>query len=264
MLGEAGRRSKSLSMPIVEAEAVVLRQYSLSEADRIVLFATREHGKVRAVAKGVKKPKSRLAGSLEPLTHLRAKFFLREGAELWQLRQCETIHSYLGMNPTPEQVCCYSYIGEMIAEFLEELNPNPLLFRLLLSTLAAGEARGCDEPLVRYFELWLLKLAGVLPDYGSCPACGKCVKQTGFYAQMATGQGLCRMCSGGKGLPVGPKAMEALGCFQKLSPLEFSKRGIPAPALADLGCLTRALIDWSLEKPTKSYKPLLRLWRRNE
>ncbi len=251
-------------MPIVEAEAVVLRHYSFSEADRIVLFATREHGKVRGVARGVKKPKSRLAGPLELLTHLRAKFFLREGADLWQLRQCESIHSYLGRNPTPEQVCGFSYIAEMTAEFLEELNPNPPLFRLLLSTLAAGEARGCDEPLVRYFELWLLRLAGVLPDYGSCPACGKCVKQAGFYAQMDTGQGLCEMCSGGKGLRVRPAAMEALRWSQSLSPAEFSARGIPALALTDLGILTRALIDWSLEKPAKSYAGLLRLWRGNE
>ena len=251
-------------MPIVEAEAVVLRHYSLSEADRIVLFATREHGKVRAVARGVKKPKSRLAGPLEPLTHLRAKFFLREGAELWQLRQCESIHSYLGRNPTPEQVCGFSYIAELIAGFLEELNPNPPLFRLLLCTLAAGEARGCDQALVRYFELWLLKLAGVLPDYGSCRACGKCVKQAGLYAQMDTGEGLCEVCSGGKGLRVRPAAMEALQCFQRLSPAQFSARGIPAHALTDLGVLTRTLIDWSLEKPTKSYAALLRLWRGNE
>ncbi len=250
-------------MPIIEAEAVVLRRYSLSEADRIVLFATREHGKVRAVARGVKKPKSRLAGPLELLTHLRAKFFLREGADLWRLRQCETIHAYLGRNPTPEQVYGFTYIAEMTAEFLDELNPNPSLFRLLLSTLAAGEARGCDEPLVRYFELWLLKLAGVLPDYGSCPACGRCVKQAGFYAQMDTGQGLCEVCSGGNGLRVSPAAMEALTCFQRLSPTEFSARGIPVPALTDVGLLTRTLIDWSLEKPTKSYPALLRLWRGN-
>ena len=64
-------------MPVHEAEAIVLRQYSLSDSDRIIVFITREFGKIRAVAKGVKKPKSRFAGALEPLNHIRLEFYAK-------------------------------------------------------------------------------------------------------------------------------------------------------------------------------------------
>src|SRR5512135_2632770 len=184
-------------MPILEAEAVVLRSYSLADADRIIVLATREYGKVRVVGQGVKKPKSRMAGCLEPLTHIRARFFLREGAELWRLRQCESVHSYLGSSISLEQFYGFSYVAELVHEYLEDHNPNPPLFRLLLATLAAGEQHGCSEALVRYFELWLLKLCGLLPDYRCCSSCGRSVVQTGFYAAADGCEGLCVECAGG-------------------------------------------------------------------
>jgi DNA repair protein RecO (recombination protein O) len=249
-------------MPILEAEAVVLRSYSLAEADRIVVLATREFGKVRAVGQGVKKPKSRMAGCLEPLSHIRAKFFLKEGAELWHLRQCESIHSYLGTNTSLRQFYTFSYVAELINEYLEDHNPNPQLFRLLLSTLATGEQHGCSEALVRYFELWLLKLCGLLPDYRSCSSCGKTLAQSGLYAWVEGGEGRCAGCAGGKGLRLGPGAARLLQLFQRLSPLEFLRVPDSAgPGCMDLEKLTLRLIESSLEKALKSYPPLRQIWR---
>jgi len=248
-------------MPILEAEAVVLRSYSLSDADRIVVLATREYGKVRVVGQGVKKPKSRMAGCLEPLTHIRARFFLREGAELWRLRQCESIHSYLGSSISLGQFYGFSYVAELVHEYLEDHNPNPPLFRLLLATLATGEQHGCNEALVRYFELWLLKLCGLLPDYCSCSNCGRSVVRTGFYAAAEGGDGRCDECAGGKGLRIGPAAARLLQSFQHASPLEFTGAPGFAGAAADLEKLTLRLIESSLEKTLKSYLPLRQMWR---
>ncbi len=249
-------------MPILESEAVVLRSYSLSDADRIFVLATREYGKVRVVGQGVKKPKSRMAGCLEPLTHLRARFFLREGTELWHLRQCESIHSYLGSNVSLEQFYGFSYVAELVQEYLEDHNPNPSLFRLLLSILAAGEQHGCSEALVRYFELWLLKLCGLLPDYRACSNCGKPVAQTGFYAAAEGGEGRCQECAGGRGLRVGPAAARLLQSFQHMSPPDVvAAPGFSGAACADLEKLTLRLIEWSLEKTPKSYPLLRQIWR---
>lgn len=249
-------------MPILEAEAVVLRRYSLSDADRIIVLATREYGKVRVVGQGVKKPKSRMAGCLEPLNHIRAKFFLREGAELWRLRQCENIHSYLGTNASLRQFYGFNYIAELVHEYLEDHNPNASIFRLLLSTLSAGEQAGCNEALIRYFELWLLKLCGLLPDYRSCSSCGKAVVQTGFYASAEGGEGRCTACAQGKGLKVRPAAAARLLACQHLSPLEFVKEpGFAGIIAADLEQLTQRLIEWSLERPLKSYVALRQILR---
>src|SRR5688572_7772134 len=113
-------------MPILESEAVVLRQYSLAEADRIVVFFTREFGKMRAVAQGAKRTKSRLGGCLEPLNHINLSFYLKEGADLARIRQCETIHSYLGKQPTLEQVYAFTYMAELVQEVVQDNNPNPI------------------------------------------------------------------------------------------------------------------------------------------
>lgn len=249
-------------MPILEAEAVVLRRYSLSEADRIVVLATREFGGVRVFAQGVKKPKSRMAGCLEPLNHIRARFFLREGAELWRLRQCETLHSFLGRNPSLPQLYGFSYIAELTQEFLDEHNANPPLFRLLIATLEAGERLGCSEALVRYFELWLLRLNGLLPDYSSCSRCGGCVTDTGFYASVEAGQGLCAACSGGKGTRIRSAAAAVLSELPRLTPAQFGSRELPGPAAQDLEQLARRLLEWSLEKPLRSYPALRQIWGR--
>jgi len=250
------------SMPILEAEAVVLRRYSLADADRIVVLATREFGKVRVVGQGVKKPKSRMAGCLEPLSHIRAKFFLREGAELWRLRQCESLHSYLGTNASLAQFYGFSYIAELVCEYLEDHNPNPSLFRLLISTLSAGEQKGCSEALVRYFELWTLKLCGLLPDYCSCSVCGKRIAHSEFYASSEGGEGSCTACAKGRGIRIGTATAALLQSFQRRSPAEFvDEAGRTGSGSPDLEQLTQRLIEWSLEKPLKSYPPLRKFWR---
>jgi DNA repair protein RecO (recombination protein O) len=251
-------------MPILEAEAVVLRRYSLSEADRIVVLATREFGSVRVIAQGVKKPKSRMAGCLEPLNHIRAKFFLREGAELWRLRQCETLHSFLGRNPSLTRLYGFSYVAELMQEFLDEHNANPPLFRLLLATLEAGEEFECDEALIRYFELWLLRLSGLLPDYCSCSQCGGCVTDLGFYALVEAGQSLCAACSGSKGVRIQAEAAAALRDLPRMSPAQFVSRGLPGRAAHDLGRLTQRILEWSLGKPLRSYPALRQIWGREQ
>src|SRR5262249_7263136 len=153
------------SMLTHESEAVVLRQYPLSEADRIVVFFTREYGKVRAVAQGAKRLKSRMGGCLEPLNHIYLGFYLKEGGDLGRVRQCETIYAYLGRSPSLDRVYAFSYLAELVQELSQENYPNQHLFRLLLSVLEAASKAGTGESLIRYFELWALRLNGLLPDY---------------------------------------------------------------------------------------------------
>jgi DNA repair protein RecO (recombination protein O) len=80
-------------MPTQAAEAVVLRQYALGEADRIIVFFTKEFGRLRAVARGARKLKSRFGGSLEPFNQVQLQFFLKERAELARIEHCEVLHA---------------------------------------------------------------------------------------------------------------------------------------------------------------------------
>jgi DNA repair protein RecO (recombination protein O) len=241
-------------MNIHEAEAVVLRQYTLAEADRIVVFLTREWGTLRAVAQGAKRPRSRIGGCLEPLNHVRVEFYLKEGADLAHIRNCELVHSYLGRNPTLDQVFGFSYLAELAQELVPENNPNARVFRLFLAVLGAGEARGGQDALLRYFELWALKLNGWLPNYDYCSGCGECVKDVGFYVWQEAGQGKCRACAGGRGIRIGPEAAQSLRAALALPPAEYIDRPGNGHAARDLERLTQKLIEWHLERRLKSYE----------
>ena len=240
------------SMPTHSAEAIVLRQYSLSEADRIVVVFSREGGKIRAVARGAKKPRSRLGGCLEPLNQIQIEYYAKEGSDLGLIRGCEMLHSYLGSNPTPERVVLLSYLAEIVNELAQENSSNPLLYRLFLSTLKASESLPPNEALIRYFEFWCLKLSGVLPDYDYCSKCSRCVKDDGFYAWLEAGQGRCAECAGGKGVHVHSNAAGILQDIWKLSPEQFAARPMGSASAGDLERLSRRLLEWHLEKQLKS------------
>jgi DNA repair protein RecO (recombination protein O) len=248
-------------MPIHETEAVVLRHYSLSEADCIIVLFAPELGKVRAVARGVKRPKSRFAGSLEPLNHIRLQFYCKEGSELAQIRQADTIHSYLGRNPSVRHLYVFTYWAEIVQEFVEDNSPNPLLFRLLLSVLNAGEMQVPTQSLVRYFEIWALRLSGLLPKYDTCSKCGLCVKDVGFFAWPEAGQARCVSCAGGRGIYIRAAATDALQKMFELSPGEFSQRPMGEDVAGDLERLSQRLLQFHLEKQLKSYPPLKNILR---
>jgi DNA repair protein RecO (recombination protein O) len=244
-------------MPVVETEAIVLRHYALSEADRIIVLFAPELGKIRAVARGIRRPKNRLAGSLEPLNHVRIHLYTKENSELALIQQADTIHSYLGKNPSVPYFCAYSYWAEIVQEFVEDNSSNPLLFRLLLSVLNSAEVCVLNQALVRYFEVWVLRLNGFLPKYDTCSRCGLCVKDVGFFALLEMGQACCASCSGGRGIRVRAAAANSLYKIFQLSPEEYSKLPMGEEAGRDLEHLTQRLLQFHLEKQLKSY-PLLR------
>jgi DNA repair protein RecO (recombination protein O) len=243
-------------MPVHEAEAIVLRQYSLSDSDRIIVFMTREFGKVRAAAQGVKKIKSRMAGALELLNHLHLEFWIREGRELAQIRHTEFIHSYLGRQPALKQMCAFSYFAEITNEVAQDNQPHQALFRLLLASLNAGEGYGINESLIRYFEIWCLKLSGLLPNYAYCSNCGKCVKDVGFFAWIESGQVRCHACADGQGLGVGAAAAAALEAMMKYGPGQFMVQPLASDSAMELERLSQRLLGLQLEKELKSYRIL--------
>jgi DNA repair protein RecO (recombination protein O) len=248
-------------MPTHDAEAVVLRQYTLSEADRIIVLFTREHGKLRAVAPGAKRLKSRIGGCLEPLNHVRIHYYLKEGADLARIRHCETICSYLGKKSSVERLYAYTYMAEIVQEISQENNQNPLLFRLFLATLNACEKAGVRKALLRYFEFWSLKLSGLLPNYAYCSACGKCVKEDGFYASLEDGQGRCETCSSRKGIRIGPGAAELLRVLTVISPDQFASRLKDEKEGKELEQLAQRLLELHIERRLKSFENLNQMLR---
>jgi DNA repair protein RecO (recombination protein O) len=150
-------------VPLYTADALVLRTYKLAEADRIVVFLTRDRGKKRGVAKGARRPRSRFTGALEPLTEVRVAYFEKERRELVGLNYAETSRSPLKFE-NHDALGYVSYFAELLDEWAQEADADDRLYRLGASMLDALGAGAPVEPLARYFEYWLLRLQGVYPE----------------------------------------------------------------------------------------------------
>ena len=159
-------------MALKESEAIVLRTYPLREADLLVTLFTRSEGKVHGVARSAKKSKRRFGGALEPLTYVRVYYEDREGQELARLDTCEVLESPLASEVTYPRAVALGHVAELLDELLPEREPNDAVFRLALSVLV--RLRGSEVWLpITYFELWVTRLMGYLPELSECIVCGR-------------------------------------------------------------------------------------------
>jgi DNA repair protein RecO (recombination protein O) len=159
-------------MALKESEAIILRTYPLREADLLVTLFTRAEGKVHGVARSAKRSKRRFGGALEPLTYVRAYYEDRERQELSRLDSCEVLESPLAFQVTYPRAIALSHVAELLDELLPDREPNDAVFRLSLSVLAALHGSDVWMP-VTYFELWMTRLMGYLPEFSECVVCGR-------------------------------------------------------------------------------------------
>jgi len=181
-------------MPLRETEAIVLRTYRLGEADKIASLFTRQLGRLRAVAAGAQRPKSRFGGTLESLSHVRLWIFERENRELLRLNSAELLESFFDMQKDYRVHLAAQYVAEVTERLLPEREVNERAFRLLLAVLRAlKRTREIDRPLL-YFNYWQLRLAGFLPDLKRCMACGRTLgEEGGLYGPGSEGLS-CTAC----------------------------------------------------------------------
>ena len=160
--------------------SVVLRTMRLGEADRIVTFATPEHGKVRAVAKGIRKPKSRLTGRLEPLTHV--SILCWRGRDLDVVNQVEAIQHFKAIREDLDRVPTALAMLEVVDHVALERQPMAELFHMLVGALRTLEERASPALLGAF--LWkLLVLEGVGPSLEQSARCANELDSRGLRAQ---------------------------------------------------------------------------------
>ena len=171
-----------------ESDAIVLRTYPLREADLLVTLFTREEGKVKGVARSAKKSKRRFGGALEPLTRVRAYYDQKQGQELVRLDSCDVIESPLMHAIDYERTIALSYVAEVLDGLLPDHDPNDDVFRLTLSVLPHLEEGNIWMPLT-YFNLWITRLMGLLPELSACIVCGERLNGSGrvFFHALADG-----------------------------------------------------------------------------
>lgn len=182
-------------------EGIVLRTYKLGEADRIVVFLTKARGKVRAVAKGVRKTKSKFGSRLEPMSHCMLQFY--EGRELDIVTQAESIDNFRAVREDLDRIGRGVSMLEVADQLAQEGEVNPQLYRMLLGALRTLETSA--SPLVTPAFYWkVLALEGYRPEVETCVQCG--ADDTPLVAfDVESGGLLCRTCR--RGTPVSADAV---------------------------------------------------------
>ncbi len=254
-------------MPLYTTEALILRTYKLGEADRIVVFLTRDRGKKRGVASGARRPKSRFAGALEPLTRVGVSYYEREHRDLVRLSYAESQCSPL-LASRPDALSHVGYFAELIDEWAQEGDPNERLFRLGTSTLEALAAGVPTEPVARYFEYWLLRLQGVYPPHVACHRCGTALDGEPEGACLEPGAHVftCHGCSGrgGRdepGVTISPGALSFLAAAESVPPQRLAAVPLGGRVDRELEAIHRALMRLHLEKELRSTRVLRELRR---
>jgi DNA repair protein RecO (recombination protein O) len=167
-------------MPLKQSEAIVLRTYPFRESDLLVTLFTRLEGKVRGVARAAKKSRRRFGGALEPLTHVKATYEDRERQELARLDACEVIESPLSSEVSYPRAVALGHVAELLDELSPDREANDAVFRLALSVIRQLQGNEFSIP-VTYFELWMARLMGYLPEISECLACGRLLNGSRAY-----------------------------------------------------------------------------------
>ncbi len=181
-------------MPVCETEAIVLHSFPLGEGDRLVSFFTRQFGKLRGVAKGARRPKSRFGSALEPLSYVRLWYFERETRELVRINEVELIESFLSAYSDYQAGVALGLLSEITVEVLPDRESSDPAFRLLLmAARTISKERQVALPLA-YFALWSVRLAGWLPPLTHCSRCGAPLRSGSAYASPSRPLFLCAAC----------------------------------------------------------------------
>ncbi len=182
---------------------IVLRTYKLGEADRIVVLMTQAHGKVRTVAKGVRKTKSRFGSRLEPASHVALQLY--EGRELDTVTQVESVDHFRPIRDDLDRLTRAVSLLEAVDQLAQEREPNTRLYQMLLGALRSLSAD--DPPLVvPAFFLKALALEGYRPQVEVCVSCGEPGPLVAFDPE--SGGLLCASCR--RGQAVSPEGVDLL------------------------------------------------------
>ena len=241
-------------MPLHQTDAYVLRTYSLQEADKICVLLTREAGKIRGVAHGARRLRSRFGSSLEPFTEVSLTYFQKENRELVSISTCEILQSQFQEVLSSELLGLLHYFAELVIEFVPDHEPNDRVYRLVSAMMQALQVADSTQliALARYCEIWMLKLAGFLPELRGCSNC-RCDLGGETSAWLGPdGSPQCLKCSERRGEEIRPDAKTLLSDILTLSPADFIATRREARPLAHIASIGARLIHRALERELKS------------
>lgn len=242
-------------------EAIILKHADFGEADRLLTLYSREEGKLRAVAKGARKPGSRKGGHLEPFS--RASLLLGKGREIPVVEQAEALELNSALSQDLVALGYASYAVELLDKFSGEHDENRGVYRLIRDTLQRL-AGGDDLQLaVRFYEIKLLEQMGFRPELQHCLGCGRKIEPEDQYFSFEQGGVLCPQCGGtARAQRISMSALKVLRHFQR-SDFAEAKRATPTAAVQlELESLMNLYVSYLLERSLNTPKFLRRVKKR--
>ncbi len=242
-------------MQLHTSEAILLDVVDLADYDRIVAFLTPGLGQTKGVASGARRKHSRFAGQLQPLAKVELTWAAKEGRELVRISSVDLVRSAEPLNHDLEKLLVGGYLADHMVEFAQENEDSRKLYRLLDSTVSAL-LDGIDASLAaRYYEIWMLRLAGIFPEPVDCPHCGGNVLERGAtlpHGEMAL---VCREChAGAEDEIVSTEVLETIVRTRFQSLAELADRPPSAEALRGLEAISRTVRRSFLQRELRSYR----------
>lgn len=236
----------------LRTEVVVLRHSDWGEADRLLGIYSREGGKLRAVAKGVRKMKSRKAGHLEPFT--RVKLLLARGRDFWIVTQAETVDAYLPIRDDLVRTAYAAYLIELLDRFTYEEGQNRALYQLLVDSLERVSTLPDPFLSVRYYEIRLLDLLGFRPELNYCVRCENEIKPEDQFLDAGLGGILCPRCGENVNTarPISLPTLKYLRHFQRSTFQEASRAELTPAVRQEMESLLNYYLTYWLERRLNS------------
>jgi DNA repair protein RecO (recombination protein O) len=235
-----------------QTEAIIIKKTKLGEADRILTLYTPLLGKIQGVAKGVRRPRSKLSGHLELLTH--SQVWLVRGRNIDTITGCQTINGYLELKNHLELTSAALYATELVNLFTAEHIENQPLFRLLLETMGHLAAATDNRLTLRYFELHLLDYVGYRPILRHCTSCRRPLTAVTNLFCPPSGGMLCPNCTAEQPLtvPVSVNSLKVLRYLQEKDYIAASRLKLSIELENELEELVRSYLGYLLEREVKS------------
>ncbi|MBI9042987.1 MAG: DNA repair protein RecO [Anaerolineaceae bacterium] len=177
----------------LKTEVLVLRHFDFGEADRILVVYSRERGKIKMIAKGVRKIRSRKAGHIQPFS--RAILMLAKGHDFWILTQADLQEAYQPIRESLEKTGLAAYVMELVDKFTTEEDEQPAVYRLLQATLKRISDEVDTFIAVRYFEIRFLDYMGYRPELFNCVRCSENIQAEDQYFSAREGGVICPRCN---------------------------------------------------------------------
>lgn len=245
-------------------ESIILRRSDFGEADRLLTLFSREHGKIKAIAKGARKPQTRKSGHVE--LFMRTNFLIAKGKTIDIITQAELVEAYAPLREDLVRTTYASYIVELLDRFTADEDRDLRKYNLLADAL--GWFATTDNPLLaaRFYELRLLSLAGFQPQLFNCVSCGEAIQEQDQFFSPEMGGLLCPNCKTAdrRAKPISSVAVKVLRYLQSHNWETVKALQLRRDLHGELEEIMHYYLIYLLERELKSVDFLQRLRREAE